>query len=180
MASSSNTNNRREPIITFDSYYNCKRINGVLFPQPITTIRVMQHPSSPAQPEQPQSSISIHKRKRRNLVASTVQEIKKFSHNLLQCDEESSYILEREEVASGNKTYYILVPYEKFEEVNPIVENKYNLSMKERLDGKWTFEVRQRKETTKTEKIYYHERVDKTIRSFNDVATFVFYGMIYY
>ncbi|KAL2230645.1 UNVERIFIED_CONTAM: hypothetical protein Sindi_1658900, partial [Sesamum indicum] len=75
--------------------------------------------------------------------------------------------------ATGKASYYVLLPYESLnrkkmeakeiqlgqravfpvlEEVYPEMESKYSLSMTERLEGRWTIEVRKRTGTTKTEK----------------------------
>ncbi|KAG8363555.1 hypothetical protein BUALT_Bualt19G0034700 [Buddleja alternifolia] len=122
----------------------------------------------------PQSSTKESVRKKRCLTSSYVLRIEEFSLQLLRCDEESVYILETHEIATGNSTFYFLSPYledgkrkmkptEKLlgqrvvlpvtEEVYPDIESKYKLSIKERLEGKWTLEVRQRDGTTKQDKL---------------------------
>lgn len=58
--------------------------------------------------------------------------------------------MEAKEILLGQR-----VVFSVDEEIYPNIDNKYNLSIKERLEGRWTVEVRERTGTTKTEKVFY-------------------------
>ncbi|KAL3624655.1 hypothetical protein CASFOL_031323 [Castilleja foliolosa] len=142
-------------------------------------------------------------RKKRRLISSQVTQRKAFSLKLHRCEEDNDFILVMHEVATGISTFFILLHCEKSgkikmeakeifighrvvslsspitEEIYPHMPNKCNLTMLERLDGPWTVEIRERAGNAKTEKFYYHEKVNKTFRSLNDVATFIVYSVIY-
>ncbi|KAL0278044.1 UNVERIFIED_CONTAM: hypothetical protein Sradi_7301200, partial [Sesamum radiatum] len=55
--------------------------------------------------------------------------------------------MEAKEIQLGQRVVFPVT-----QEVYPEIESKYPLSMKERLEGRWTIEVRERTGTTKTEK----------------------------